>query len=364
MTEVFDAFSESEIFALKETTYGTVPSVPAATDALRVLNLNSLPADEQIPNEESGQGRSRPPAVVGATTVNVNCQTYLRAGATATADTEIDLLLENLFGTKSVNPGVQFTLAKRQTKSLCLFQTTDAVQEAVVGVAFNNGTFTWGGRQLSTLALTGQGRQQSLLTPFTASGSDDFRDLVGVGNIISIDGGAAAAVTSVVAGTVAPAISSGDVITSGLPTGTFPNVLPHYGTIGSLSLDGGTTTVNHRNGSITVGNGVQLQDGIYGTTGPTAVQSPARRNIQISLTFDAATSDIRRIQQIRRNTFYDVVLNVGPSTGRYEQFDMSQVQFTPPGIQRNIDATSTITLTGQATAKAGERDMEFVYRRF
>ena len=366
MTQVSDALSEGTAFALDETTYGQVPSVPAAGDAFRFRNFNSIPADQLIQTEEAGQGRSPVPGIVGPTTVNVSLEVLMRPAASAGAANELDKLLVNLIGGKSVTQGgVEYALANKQTKSLALFQATEAVQEATKGVAFTNGTFTISGRGLTTLALTGVGTDRSLLTPFTAAAEImEYRDYLDVGNIISNDGGAAAVVTSVNGRTVAPAIADSDVITSGLPAGTYPATLPNFGTAGRFSLDGGTVYVEILGATIGFGNGVIPRDGIVGTTGPSAVESPARRNIQFTVNMIAETNAIRRIAAIKRNTFYDAVLDMGDVNGRYQQWDMSQIQFSQPGIQRNLDATSTITLNGSATAKAGERNMEFFYRLF
>ena len=148
------------------------------------------------------------------------------------------------------------------------------------------------------------------------------------------------------------------MLTSGLPDPTYGDVAPQYGTVGSLSLDGGSMDIRVLSAQVTINNGVILIDGEYGTAFPRGVISPARRAVNFSITLNAKAEDIRRLQTLARNVTYDTEVVFGPDDGRRSQLDMPQVQFAPSSPDRQIDQPSTINLRGQATSVAGSQDDE------
>ena len=160
MTEVFEGVAGAKFFAVKEATYGT-GVIPAAADAIRHTSIRNAENRELVPLDEAGQGRSRPKAAIGRSSVGVEISTLWRPASAAGNPPEIDKLLENLFGTGAAlagsDMGYEYTLAADQVASIGCYYETNVAQEYWGGIALNELTLSLGGPRLLAGRLPGPG---------------------------------------------------------------------------------------------------------------------------------------------------------------------------------------------------------------
>ena len=379
-----EGVANAKCFIVKETTYGTAP-VPQAADALRVLSVQSNPNRPLRPNNEQGRGRSRGRSGLGRTSAQLTLSTYLYLPATAGAATELDKLLENHFGKKTVTAGqhIDYALGANQEESIACYYETDEGQELVDGFSAAQMTIAFGGTQDTEVTFQGPARQINRFTNLdlasVAASADqapntggNLFDNFGVGNVVKFGSGAAVRVVSIASGgatmTLAAAQTAGSnvAVRSGLPTPSYPGVDEfNFGgddLAGEVSFDDGTTAAAFLSGQLTSQNGTRLLNEEFGSSKPAGVGSPELRTINPNLTVYARTSELERIGKIGRRVSFPTKIVFGDKNGRNWTFSCPQLDLNQPPVTRQLGDYSQIQYQGEATVPVSQADTELSLR--
>ncbi len=326
----FQYGEEQVAFGVAESTYG-VATVPAATDGFRISDFTITPAYDRPEVPETRATRSLQETITGRKSAGWSINLINRPSGTAGTPPDYHLLLKHAFGSYTNNAStsdVYTPLKDPSGLSLALYRQLEGIQEGVYGAVVQNATFNWSGDGFSTVAFSGIAKDMSWAgtdqTNGTGSGATtlvvDKGDMYGKYGVVDINGDGSAVLISAVSGNnlTIPSDTWGDneAVAPYMPTATLAGD-PLYGTAGSLSLDGGSSTISHVSGSLALATGIDLYARDFGTSTPTAVTLPQRRSVSGNFSF--LVEDNGNYETLRGKaanaTAQDVQLNIGTTSG-------------------------------------------------
>jgi len=341
----FQSGEEQVAYAKAESTIGTAV-VPAATDAFRVTSFEISPNYDRPAVPERRNTRSLQERIAGRKTANFNINLINRPSGTAGTPPDYHLLLKHAFGTyaNASSTSDTYTLLKDPSGlGLSLYRLLEGVMEGVYGGVIQNITFGWSGDGFATIDISGVGYDMLWAGTDAANGAGssttalivddgDFYGKYGVVKIGSDDNSGAGFQITAVSGqniTLGASASWSDnaAVIPFLPSATLAGSAL-YGTTGSLSLDGGSSTVSHISGSVQMATGVDLFSRNFGASIPSGVILPEGRSVSGSLNFlveDNGNYAILRGEAANK-TAQDLKLDIGTTAGSICRIEMPKAE--------------------------------------
>lgn len=338
-------------FAVAESTYGT-QVVPAATDAYRLTNFDITPSYNRVEVPEQLATRSLQETVEGRRACTWRASFVHRPSGSAGTAPDYGILLKHALGTETVSGGVSVTYSPLKDPSglfMSLYDKLDDVMQGVYGAVVTQVVFNFGGDDFATIDVSGEAKDFFGAGTNTANGagtgstalivnnSEHFL----VGGIIKVNGdgnsGAGYQITAINYSTHTLTLASTatwlttEVVTAMLPAPTVAGT-GLYGTVGSLSLDAGSSTFTHLNGSITIDTGISLYNRGFGTSSASDTQLSGPRRITGNLSMVLRDDNYNRIVRAQRKQAEDLKLIIGGTAGSIATFIGNEVEIDPVPI--------------------------------
>lgn len=368
-------------YAVAESTFKTAVK-PAAANAFRATEITmGMPVNRILMNDRRGT-RSAMETVNGRTPVQPwSASGYLRPSGAAGTAPDFGDLWKHALGTETVvaSTSVTYSLLKDPTAlSLSIYRDLGTFFEGVYGAIVNDFSLTWNGEGPIEWSVSG------IAADFTEAGNTlangagsaatalvvDDADFFEKYAIIQIGGddnsGAGFQVTAVNKTTetltleTAHTWSDNDAVAPFLPTGSFAGS-PLVGTVGSLSLDNGSTTVNHVGGSLQISTGIDLLNEEFGSAAANDILANAVREVSGSFDFLVREDETYLASEFRRKVQKDVLLTFGDTAGSRLKVNMNQVELEPQ--QRTSPEAEAIRYSAnfRALGSSGEDETTLVF---
>lgn len=123
---------------------------------------------------------------------------------------------------------------------------------------------------------------------------------------------------------------------------------PVTGLSGSVSLDGGSTTIEEiRSVEISFDPKVEDQDNYYGADGNRGRVVGGRAEITLDIDIMLSVSQAQHITEAKRFVAKDVLVTLGDSTGRHVRFVFPNVQFQVPDVEIPDEGSVPLKLSGK-----------------
>lgn len=327
---------ERVVYAKAESTYGTAVK-PAATDAMRgVLQLTPDDPDTDVP--ETNGSRSLQDTTEGRRGGSWTFSCLNRPSGTAGTPPDFHLMLKHALGTyaNTASTSDAYTLAADPTGlSMALYDyVSEDMLEVGYGSVVGNWAINWLGNGHSTFECGGRFKDMGHAGVDAANGAGsssssltvddgDFFSKYGVIKIGSEDNsGAGIQITGVSGETVTLestfSWSDNDAVVPFIPAPTVAGD-PLFGTAGSLSFDGNSTTIAHISGGVQGTTGIGLFNEEFGADSATAViLEPRGRRIGFNFEFlleDNGNYAFLR-GEARNRTVQDIQVDVGTTGGK------------------------------------------------
>lgn len=380
---------ERRVFAICETVSGT-REIPTDADAVGIIGDGRMVQDqEQVPNAEYTDSRSRLAPIQGRRTPgDWSVPIYLKPSGTAGLEPEADPFLVGLFGQKTVSGGsnVRYHLAK-ELPSLTIWMDFGHTVKWARGATVNQGDFTVQGDAVVSATFSGQFMEEfwtgssQLDGAIDASVTDitvDDAKLYSPGSIFFIDEGlgteeiiiVGSATTDVntstnvlsnctrgALGSTASAHADNADVTPWLPDGTNLGS-PVYGKFGKATVDG--SDVLCRSSLISVRNNIRyLDDEKNSLLVAEQYLVSTQREISIRTSEYWRASKSAAFQQARELTQFAYTAEAGdlPKNGRYIRFSAPYCIQSSPNPGGGAEVTLEKTL--QVIADPSGLDDEF-----
>jgi|GEM_PF-4754386 len=370
----FQYGEEQVAFGVAESTYGTAV-VPAGTDAFRITDFTITPNYDRPEVPETRATRSLQETVTGRKSASWSLSMVNRPSGTAGTPPDYHLLLKHAFGSYTNNPStsdVYAPLKDPSALSLSLYRQLEGIQEGVYGAVVQNVTFNWSGDSFSTVSFSGTAKDMLWAGTDAANGAGasattltvDDGNFFGKYGVIATDSFATTAtqITAVSGNDLTIASSTwsdNDAVFPYLPSATLAGD-PLYGTAGSLSFDGGSSTISHVSGSLSMATGIDLYARDFGTATPTAVTLPQRRSVTGNFSFlieDNGNYAFLR-GEAANATAQDIQLNIGTTSGSICRIECPKAELAASPISGGTGliemSLSFVALTSTTSATEDE----------
>ena len=363
-------------------TFGTAKK-PAGTNAFRALSLAMGQPKNRIEVRDRRGTRSLMERQEGRTPVQPWTTTViLRPSGTAGTPPDIGDLLKLAFGTETVvaSTSVTYSPLKDATGLFAsIYRNMSTMMEGVYDAVVTNVSISWSGDDFITITFSGEASEFIEASRAEANGSgsgatalivddaDFFTKYAILQNISQSDdnGGAGYHVPAISHSTetltIDPAASwdNNDEWGGFLPSGTYTGD-PLYGTNMTLSIDGGSTTINSLSGSIDISTGQSLLNREAGTSQASDV-IVAERRVSGSISFLVKEDETYIESHARRKVAKDFQLVFGDTAGAIVTVNMNNVELDPG--QRGTQETGPVEYTLGYVAMgsgSGENEIEIV----
>ena len=354
-------------------------AVPVAGDALRILSATISPEQDRTRVMDEKGHRSAVSTFEGRRRAGVEINTLIQPPA-AGGSAQLDAMLRNVFGkAPTVVPAlVTYDIAEDLSASIGnLWLTTSVGHESLVGVILNEMNLTWGNDAPMQATWGGMAQDYGLFAETTIVASGAAADVFlpadegfvsGVGGIVLIagTGNAAQVVTAFDPSTFMVTIANdqtwiaGAAVTSGIPDPNYGTERARlYGTDGSISFDGGATTIDdvaHTGGSLTYNNGHTLYESDAFTRVASDTDNDVDRVAAVELSFDVREENLFLIERARYKKSVDLVVTLGVAAGRRMILNMPKVEIDPAGISTPEEGRSTISFSGTVQGSVAGAD--------
>ena len=370
-------------YFVAESTFGTAVK-PAATNAFRASAITmGQPVGRAFPNDYRGT-RSRVERVTTRTPVQPwTAEGILRPSGSAGTAPDIGDILKHVFGTETVSAGtsVTYSLAKDLTGlSASIYRKLSSIHEGVYGAIVQEFTLEWAGDGFIRWRASGVAKGfletgNSLADGAEAVGSTslsvDDADFFTKYSIIQIDSddnsGAGYQVTAIDYSSNVLTLESSTTwadnatIAPFLPDGTFTGD-PLFGTDGTLSLDGGTSNINHLSGSLTLRSGADLFNQEYGTDEASDIVMPNWREVELKLDFLVREDETYLMSHMRRAVSKDIEIAIGSTAGKICTVNCNQAQLDPePRDSPESEMVRFSTTVVPLATSSGEDELTLVF---
>ena len=355
-------------------------AVPVAGDAFRILTATITPEQDRTPVEDEKGHRSMVSTFEGRRRAGVEIVTLVQPPA-AGIGAQLDGVLRNFFGQAPnvvANVSSTYGIAEDLSASIGnLWFKTSVGHEAVVGAIINSLNLTWGNDAPMQFTFGGMAQDWGIMaeTTIVAAGAStsaflpaDEGFVSGVGAIVMIAGAGntAQAVEAFDGDTRIATLAAdqtwvaGAAVGDGIPApsyGTERNRL--YGTEGSISFDGGTTTIDdivHTGGSFDANNGHTLYEGDAFTRVATDTDNDADRAVSVNLSFDVREENLFLFERARYKKTVDLVVTLGAIAGRRLVLDAPKVEIDVAPISTPVSGRATVSFSGMVQASTAGAD--------
>lgn len=374
-------YGEEQVgYVVAESTYG-VAVVPAGTDAFRCSSFEVTPNYDRPEVPETTATRSLQERVTGRKSCSWRIGMTNRPSGAAGTPPDYHLLLKHALGSYTNNAStsdVYTPLKDPSALSLSGYRLLEGVMEGFYGGIVTDVTFNLSGDGFATVDFSGEGKDMLWAGTNAADGSGssattlvvDDGDFFSKYAVIATDSFATTATqVTAVSGenlTIASSTwSDNDVVFPYLPSPTLAGS-PLHGTLGSISLDGNSSTIAGIGGSISISTGISLHNRDFGTASPTGVVLPSPRRITGNLNF--LISDNGNFAALRGEasnaTTQDIFIDIGTTGGSICRFDMSRCEWNAAPISGGAGliemGVSFAAMTSSATATEDELTLTYL----
>ena len=378
--DTFSYGDDLKCFCKLQSAFGTALK-PAATDAFRALsfNMGQVP-DRPDPGDRRGT-RSRMEAVAGRSIAEWDCEVIFRPSGTLGVAPDIGDMLKLALGTETTvaSTSVTYSLLKDMTALYAsLYTTTDALQELVYDAIVQTLNISWKGDDFVKLKFDGQASVYGKVAKTDANGAGsgatalivDDADFLCKYGIIQIGGddnsSAGYQITaldhSTETATIDPSAtwSNEDDVELFLPTPTYTGD-PIYGTDGSVSLDGGSTTVKFLSGDITLKTGLELLNNEYGDAEPSDVIMPNKRELDFNLSMLLREDRANLNSLWQRKQSDNVRITCGDTATKRMKINMTDVEIMPGKPSTPESGMAELSVSGVAFGTSGEDELTLLF---
>lgn len=368
-------------YAVAESTFKTAVK-PAAANAFRAVEITmGMPVNRILMNDRRGT-RSAMETVSGRTPVQPwSARGYLRPSGSAGTAPDFGDIWKHALGTEAVVGGtsVTYSLLKDPTAlSLSVYRDLGTFFEGVYGAIVLDFSLTWNGEGPIEWSVSGIGAGFTECGSTLANGAGaaasalvvDDADFFEKYAIVQIGGddnsGAGFQVTAVDKATETLTLetthtwSDNDAVAPFLPTGSFAGS-PLVGTVGSLSLDNGSTTVNHVGGTLQISTGLDLLNEEFGSSEANDILANAVREVTGNFDFLVREDETYLASEFRRKVQKDVLLTFGDTAGDRLKVNMNTVELEPQ--QRTSPEAEAVRYSAnfRALGSSGEDEVTLVF---
>jgi len=305
----------------------------------------------------------------------------MATGSSPTLDNPVALILEGIFGRKTEVAGtsISFDMADPSSKYFSIMQCNNVFSRAVNGGYAKSMTLNLpgDGEALMTIPLKGRDSKECSIAQVDGAVSASPNVTVNAGEqggfeaearvmVVSPDGrtvlaGADGTLSvSSIAGSVlalSSAVSCPDdsFVAPWSPQvfGTVGTDNPVVGLEGSVSFDGGSTTVEQiRSVEITVDPKLEDLDNYYGADGNRGYVVGDRADIMVNVELNLSADQFRRIIGSKALNVFAMKIILGPAGGRRLEISCPYVRFKPVSPEIPDSGTVPVTFEGQAFQSA------------
>ena len=378
--------SQVVIYAMKETTYG-IPRKAAGADGFLTLSETLTPAEERENRDDRSGSSDFLEQVTGRKSADFEVTKLLLPTGNITIAPDDSHMLEAAFGHLSFGTtAIEYLQATAHTTSLTLRRGVRGggagqgnLQDHVSGAIVNRVEFTWGNQghnnqaQVSysgmakewgftgnstyapdadsTIATNTTGATMSNVAQFTPGSQIYFNTAM-----VETAGGSGILVDSVNitmsrilwTETLDETHSGASAAIPYNPTASTSGS-PMHARQGSLSIDGGTSTVRHLGGRVTFEDNRGLLNEEVGTDSATEVLRQGRRNVTFSLDMYLKRNETGvLLGGMYNNTSANIEVDLGGATGARVRFKMKDCKWDMVGPDIAESDMARISMTGRA----------------
>jgi len=359
-------------YFVPETTYGD-KAKPTAAKGLRTSSLVITPVYDRPFVPERRNTRSRQERVDGKKSATWALRCVVRPSDTAGTAPDCGDILKHAYGTETVvgSTSVAYTLLKDPSAlSASIYKHLEDLQEMCYGAIVQSVGVTFGGEDFAMFEFSGVAQDVGEAGKNQANGTGsstdvfivDDSDFFKAGGIVQIDGddnsGAGFQIGSIISETLyldtAHSWSNDDAVIPFAPTATLAGS-PRYGTVGQISLDGDSTTVQIISGSFNMATGLGLHTSQFGTQNPQAVTLEGERTCDFSVDMLVEDTEVFRMGHARSRVSQNVIITIGDTAGKRMKIKMPTAEIDP-GARSGEDGLMRVSLSGVALASSSGED--------
>ena len=334
-----------------ESTFDTDPTF-AATNAFqaRAITITDPDRNRTDPGDNRNTFSSIERVEGRQEVVPWSVTVLLRPSAALGTVSQMGPFLTMLFGTQTINAStsvVYTQLKDRGAVSGFMREKMTDIHRHASGCICNSLVMRFTGGDYVTFEFSGEAARYGETGTDAADGAGslamalivDDADFFDINSLIQIDGSGTPGilVTAVDDATEALTIASrrtwsdGDVVSPWMEAFTPVAGDPIYGTKGSVSLDGGSSTINFLEYTLTITNGMTLHNREGGNSYPTAIVN-GPWSFSGSLTYVMEALLLTRLSHARRKVQKDLRFIIGDTAAKRIQVDLDQVEFDPTDV--------------------------------
>ena len=367
-------YGEGEIgYFVPETTYATAVK-PVATDAFPATRITIAPTYDRMTVPDRRGTRSVVQKVAGRKGATFTVEGSLRPSGTAGTAPDMADLLKHTFGTQTIvgATSVAYTLLKDPSGLFgTLYRKLPDILEGCYGSIVQSANFTFASDAFLVASFSGIASDTLRAGTGQANGAGsgatalivDELDHYSKYGIVDVGGddnsGAGYQITAVTHSTETATLEStatwsdNEAVVPFVPTGTITGD-PLYGTVGSMSWDGGSTTVDIVSGSASINTGIGLFTP-FGSETPTKVTLEGERTVTFEITMLMDHLQYQEVGEAYRKVQQSVVLTLGDTAGKRCKLRCPQTEIDAPELSGGSGLIE-VTLRGDAIASASFED--------
>jgi hypothetical protein len=320
--------------------------------------------------------------------VEGDLETYvnLATGGSATVDNALSLLLEACFGKKTVGvSSISYDNTQAPSKYLSFHQSNNIFARSINGAYPKNWTLSLPGDGPATMKMSMKARDAKECSIAQVNGAVNASGTIilnageagrfeATARVMAVmaDGktvvaGADGSLTVTSIDTVTHTVVVGSAVT--LDDNSFlvpwmPQVFGYTGTdnpatdlTGSLSLDGGSTTIEQIT-SVEIGFDAKVEDldGFYGSDGNRGFVVGDQAEITVKVEFLLSSDMYAYLMKAKRYEQFSIKAVVGAAAGRRIEISCPHVQVNSPAIEIPENGSIKVSLEGRALQASGLND--------
>lgn len=388
--------SQAVLYVEKEPAYDSTKRI-AGANAMFTISETFTGGEEREPRPDRSGSADHLERYVGRKTAEFEITKLILPNGNVTTEPDDTFLWENLFGHLSLGTtSIEYLFATAHLTSLTLrrgIRTGGSagvaeLQEHMRGAIVNRGEISWGAagnNGLAQVRFSGQAREwgytgnTSIGTGYVSinTGAVSFRVtnarqltkgsvIAVVSSITDTGGGSGILVDSInyttgvitFSETLGASASSGRVIKPYNPTAVTAGS-PIHGRLGTLSLDGSTSSIKHLGGSITIEDNRSLLNEEVGTDAASRVLRNDRRNVTFSLDFIIEKDNTGKLLgDMLLDTAQNMHVTIGSLANKKVRFIMKNAHFDFTSLDVPDQDMVRISMTGRALGTNGNDSLK------
>jgi len=386
--------SDLRAYFRTESAFGTAV-LPTAATALRVTEATfERPEGRAIPNDRRGTRSRMARTAARQPPIAWTLSGIFRPSDALGTAPEMGDLIKHAMGkeTVSASTSVAYTLLKDMTVgaldspgSATILAYQGDVMAGCSGAIVQSLAFSWSGEDYITWTASGEAQKYiegardlangagASATSLIVDDADNYRvgtvlEIVDDTTEVSQDDGSGAGLqvtavnytTNTLTITPAATWSDNDRVIPFAPAGTFVGT-ELFGVDGSVSLDGGSSTLDTTGGSVTINTGLSLLNSSFGQTQPEEILNNGMREVTCNIDFIADTTNTYLGKEMARKTAYDVQIILGDTAASRVKINMDNVEFDPGAYDSPEEDVVRWSSAGIALGTSGEDEIDLMF---